>query len=248
MGNRRPCRGQVPTFTGFGEKACGILGWDALNFASGLVSAPLVVPLAQLAAEGRDKLRGEDASNIARPFKSDSEGAGVKAELHKRSLKLEEKSEKDEKENDKDIGPLLPSSSIAVYRGFGMCRHAYAVTPAGARWMLEVLLNHELTRREEESSSSSANKMEGQEKEEEDGNVQIPGRDQISSMSSSSNNYQAIPGDVSPSGALRKLWLSGHAMDEAVANAAVRDYRHHQTYFTRLFGKAEWAGCGAGFR
>ena len=33
---------------------------------------------------------------------------------------------------------------LSVYRGFGSCRHAYAVTPTGARWMIAVLLRNAL--------------------------------------------------------------------------------------------------------
>ena len=36
------------------------------------------------------------------------------------------------------------------------------------------------------------------------------------------------------------------AGDTAVALAALRDYRKHETYFTRLFQQTEWGRCSDG--
>lgn len=224
----------------FGEKACGILGWDALNFASGVVSAPLVLPLAGLVAKGRTGLMNKKKHAVSTAGGNEEIGGDIIESLGAA------------KANEENNAASLssPPSSIALYRGFGLCRHAYAVTPAGARWMLEVLLNHELTRREEEDGFLAAGEVVDEREVVEDnalgnGQHQTKGSSSTGSSTADNTESEATNKVMSASGALRKLWLLANAKDEAVANAAIRDYRHHQTYFTRLFGKAEWAGCGA---
>jgi hypothetical protein len=213
----RPCKGRVPSILGFGKSSCGILGWDSLTFASGVLSAPLPLPLARLAAEGRrmaqvriGRIKGGSEAEA-----SAVEGRGAAAESS-------------EGFDAEGLGPE-GGPSVALFRGFGTCRHAYAVTPAGARWMLEVLLRAELSHREEARMTAEA----------------VETRKTASWEGGSEHTGGSSGSRTSAEAALSWLAWQPRAGDSAVARAAVWDYRHHQTFFARLFSQTEWSGCGA---
>jgi hypothetical protein len=129
--------------------ACSLFGLDSFTLASTLAAKPHSMLVADLLAsdfKGKDNEEGGGEGLNNSTGVGDSGGSNGRRRTKQRRLgdKNTERTQPASSLRRLTSPSQLSSKTIELYRGFGTCRQAYAVTPAGARWMMEVLLDRAL--------------------------------------------------------------------------------------------------------
>lgn len=122
---------------------CGFFGLDPLTFVSNLAAKPLELPW-KMGAPERGELGGESSKGGIRGQAGQPARARHLHRLHRHLRNGTAGGDQQRHGGGSRWSSNGDATGLRIYRGFGSCRHAYAVTPVGARWMIAVLLRNVL--------------------------------------------------------------------------------------------------------